>query len=123
MALEPPSGPIFGPRSWASVLPFMATGTSNISADSVCGWITDIDTFLGNSPGPDVIAALLLIMDHPDWHGPSGGMVPKCQHVPRWQPRKPLSLRCKQELWTLTQTLAAVEPQTQTCSMATVQTR
>lgn len=80
MALEPPSGPIFGPRSWAS-------GALNISADSVCGWITDIDMFLGNRPGPDVIMTLLLIMDHPGWHGPSGGMVPKCQHVPRRQPR------------------------------------
>lgn len=42
---------------------------------------------LDNSLGSDVILALIGIAGHQDWHILSDDMVPKHQHVPRWQSR------------------------------------
>lgn len=39
----------------------------------------------GNIPGPDVIVALVVITDHPNWYGPSGDIAPQSKHVHRRQ--------------------------------------
>ncbi|KAL6079918.1 hypothetical protein STEG23_014370 [Scotinomys teguina] len=63
MALEPPHGPRCGPRFQASTLPFMETGTTDISTDTVCDKpsivteAADIDTdpgCCGRAMDPDI---------------------------------------------------------------------
>ena len=48
----------------------------------------DPDMVLGNSLGSDVSMTLVGTADHPDWHGPSGGIYPGGSPDPRY----PLSL-------------------------------
>lgn len=49
MVLKPQHGPRSGPRSWASTLHSMVTGSSDLSAGSVCDRTMDPDMTLAAS--------------------------------------------------------------------------
>ncbi|KAL6078031.1 hypothetical protein STEG23_004467, partial [Scotinomys teguina] len=77
---------------------FSGNMARDISRVSGCSRTVDADMVLSNTLGLGVREALVVIADCPDLHSANVSMVPKCQQVPRWQPRSWISTQLSMSL-------------------------